>query len=427
MSDKYEIIIVAEDYPGYGGFGTYAYNIFKILSNNYQVALVYLLKEEVYAKFFINFKINNIYHYYLSNFDDIFYHIDDHQKFNKYDDIWKKFLKWLQENHINRTRILISISPKTLSLANYSIKYLRHIYRMGNIHGKKMFSNIWEYNDMSNLQNITIEYYPINNILLNNPNIEILPNSPLTEHFANILKEKLGLNNKIHHHIILTPYELSHQKNNVPKKYDIIYVSSDLSRKIKNFNLAFYIFKHFPNNTKILVGRGSTKYVSKFSNVIHYEYLENTQLVDLISKCRILILTSQLDAGPNVILEAIISKTIPIMYYMTGFVPYFNNQYICKTFELNEWTSKIENILKNYNNINFNKEFSKIIDRILNDKYKLFHLLDEYLCESYLLDYLENNNMAKRTIFTFDRIKKIKLIDNQILYNWYFRSLKENV
>lgn len=390
----YDILIVSEDYPGYGGFGTYAYNLLETLAERkLYVALLYFSRTGIDVNTYLQTPNPNIYTIHLPNFSSSV----NMMLTGKYHAaiIEKKIIESLANFGLNKIRMAISISPTTLFLVNKFIETKVHIYRMGHIHSNfnklTKIKNIWTI-DQNIINEIIHQNYISDVVLKLDEKIIIIPNSPLTEIFMRNVKQCLNLKNQIHNNMVGLSCK---NKENIclPKKYDLIFATSDLVRREKNFALVEKIFSNFPTNKKILVGNNALKYKDQLTNTKIYEYLPNFKLLKKISKSKILILPSCLDAGPSVILEAIISGTIPLMSMNSGFSSLFANNYVCRDMDIKTWTNKIQQILKNASAIKTNKEFGNLINKLAKDQERFFDLIGSLLLESHLMEYPQDGKI----------------------------------
>lgn len=387
---NYDILIVSEDYPGNGGFGTYGYNLFReMIKNNFNVALLYFSKLQ-------NLKFDppneNIYYIYIPNFSTSVNMITDGSYHSSI--LENNIITALINFNINSAKIVISISPSTMFLVNKYISTKYHIYRIGHIHFNKLsnINNLWKTNPTT-IKDIIRPNYISDKIMQNNPNIMVIPNSPLTEVFIKTLKTGMNFKNKIFNNMIGLSYNFI-KNDPVQKKYDIIFIASNICRREKNFAMAKKIFQKYPNSKKMLVGHNTKQCKNQFANTKIYEFLPNEKLLKKIAKSKILLMTSLLDAGPNVVIESIIESTIPVMSLNTGFASLFNSKYVCNPKNEDEWITKIQNILDNYNTINFNKEFSNIINKIIDDKNKFFDLITSLLLECKIKECKNDNGIV---------------------------------
>ncbi|MEM3062864.1 MAG: hypothetical protein QW303_04900, partial [Nitrososphaerota archaeon] len=202
--EKKDIIIVGEDYPGKGGFGTYSYNLYKQMNHKkYKIALLYFSQTETLENIPPDEK--EVYSIFIPDFYpsiDLIIREDPEAR-----NIENNIRENLKNHCLEEAHLIISISPRTLVLTNKFIKSKYHIYRLGHVHYKRLWniSNIWELN-LDNFEDLVKQDYYTDSIMKNNPNISILPNSPLAEIFIQILKTKLGLQNKIYSNLIGLSY-----------------------------------------------------------------------------------------------------------------------------------------------------------------------------------------------------------------------------
>ena len=418
---NYDILIVSEDYPGYGGFGTYAFNLYNQMNQNvYNVGLLYFTRMNDKSK--MNTPMNNnIYSIYIPNFFCSVNMIIEEAYHSKI--LEKNIIDALIKHGINKVKLVISISPTSLALTNKFIEADVHIYRMGHIHFKKIedVTDLWN-TSQKNIDTIMVPNYIADKILKRDNKILVIPNSPLSEIYIRQVKTKLQLKNKICSNMVGLSYNINNGFTG-KKKYDIIFVTSDVSRNVKNFTLVQKIFEKFDVNHKILIGHNVKHH--NFKNTTVHEYLPNASLLKLLAETKILLLPSYVDAGPNVVLESLMCKTIPIMALNTGFSSLFSDKYVCKTMELEEWCMQIKNVLDTYNKIVYDKEFSNILHKFDNDKIKFWDLVNSSMIESAIINYAHpssDTDSISLKLLTYDENPvpssiSITNIDNDTLHN----------
>lgn len=372
-----DILIVSEDYPGYGGFGTYAWNLYNQIKDKFSTSLLYFSKSENT----LVVSDNNIYSIFVPNF---YQSIDMISNKTYHSLILEKIIiNVLTSHNLQKAKVVISISPVTMLLVDRFIESSVHIYRVGSIKFKRIcnIDSLWTVNADTISDIVTTNVYE--KVLKNNENISILPNSPMCELYMKYIKEKLNLNNRIYSNMIGLSYDFEITMKS-EKKYDLIFVTSSLMRKEKNLKLVENIFKHFASAKKILVGHSIERYINMFDNTKFYEYLPNASLFKKIAKTKVLILPSHFDVGPNVILESLFCNTVPLMSLNSGFSCLFENQYVCQTMSNQEWYDKINNILTGQIQQN---EFAHILAKIKHDRDAFDDLLEMSIIKHNILNH----------------------------------------
>ena len=373
-----DILIVSEDYPGYGGFGTYAWNLYNQIKDKFSTSLLYFSKTE-------NSLVvcdNNVYSIFVPNFYQCIDMISNRTYHSLI--IEKKIIDILKSHNLQRAKVVISISPITMLLVDKFIKSSIHIYRVGSIRFKRIYNSdsLWKVNTDTINDMVTINTI-FENVLKKNENISILPNSPMSELYMKHIKEKLNLNNRIYSNMIGLSYDFKTIAK-CEKKYDLIFVTSNLMRKEKNLKLVESIFKHFASEKKILIGHSIEKYANMFDNTKLYEYLPNASLLKKIAKTKVLILPSHFDVGPSVIIESLFCNTVPIMSLNSGFSCLFENRYVCQTMDNKEWYDKINNILSCQIQ---QDEFANILTKIKHDRDAFSDLLATSIIKHNILNH----------------------------------------
>ncbi|ARF08696.1 hypothetical protein Catovirus_1_746 [Catovirus CTV1] len=368
--NKKNIIVLGEDFPGYGGYGTYSYNLYKRIEK-YDTKMIYFLLSQEYDKNIKNLNNNNIYTIYLPNFFQLY----DQSK--NYD--CKFIIDYLKKNNLDECHTLISISPVTLKLGELCFKYVKHYYRSGSayfdINKLNQNLNLWDinqnaFNDIIYKNYVSEHYYQ-------NKLVNILPNSPFVQDFETKISKKIGTQNIIDDYYIGINSNLN-MKMRIEKKYDIVCAISVIERKEKNFNLVSEIFKLFPNKKKLLIGKNSKKYQHVFQNTEHHELLDNDKVKKFLSMSKIFLLTSLLDAGPSVFIESVLGNCIPLCSINTGFYKTLKKyQYLADfavpNYEIKQWTELINNILSNYSKIMSNRTLFDPIYHEINDSNNRFY------------------------------------------------------
>ena len=67
--------------------------------------------------------------------------------------------------------------------------------------------------------------------------------------------------------------------------------------------------------------------------------------VEYMNKCKLLLFPSLADANSNTVREAYYNKCLPLITKNIGFYELFPDFLVCKNYEIEEWSSKIQYIL----------------------------------------------------------------------------------
>lgn len=174
-----------------------------------------------------------------------------------------------------------------------------------------------------------------------------------------IYKNKYYLNDNIN-------YNTDYYKN---RKYDLICISSNWNRIVKNINLVYNIYKNLPTLNKVIIGLQNKNYnFTKIPNTLVLGNLKNEIVHKFLSESKILIMTSFFESASISILEAIINGCKVLTSTNVAMSSILQNDCICKDiYDIMEWLSKIYYLNKN-NNITYNypskTNFLKLIHKI---------------------------------------------------------------
>jgi hypothetical protein len=128
------------------------------------------------------------------------------------------------------------------------------------------------------------------------------------------------------------------------RKYDIGFVSTSLSRTVKNYDLFHKIAESDKLKEYSPVSVGDNSKITKSDKITYFPLLQPNELFEVLGNTKIIICTSYFDASPNVLVESkchgceiILSKNVG------GYQEY---KYICEdVYDVNEWVDKILFIL----------------------------------------------------------------------------------
>lgn len=409
--EENEIIIFSEDFPGNGEYGTYAYNLYKNLKK-YNCKLLYICRQ------LSDTKNNDI----INNANIYAIHISDYVQITN--DIKNEIIPvdinlFIKENKLDKCKILLSFSPITTLLGKMLILSEKHIYLSSTILLNNHYTsdiNLWNIDD-SELSRLLDENHF--NFFSKNNDIIILPLSPLIELIENKINNICNLNNKIEKYCLISNDNITNLALE-EKLYDIIFISSDITWPIKNFELVSEIFKYYPYLKKILIGKNATKYYNNFPNTEVYELSDYATIKKFIRQTKLLLLPSLLDAAPTIVMDCISENCIPVMYNNCGFSSLFLKnenlkKYIMKSFDINEWSTAINNIIEYWksskkeeiNMFEYLKEEINISKRIF------YKTVLTYLEKEYIIDM----NSHCLIIQVKDNVPTIKLHNKCTLYD----------
>ena len=175
-----------------------------------------------------------------------------------------------------------------------------------------------------------------------------------------VLNSKISLNifNKIYpkfkNKIYSNPIDTSSilLQKNIVKKYDIVICCSRLTRLDKNNMFLINILKNniFDKYSKIFIGNNYSKF-EDIPNSKCLGLLKHSECLKYLSKTKLLLFPSTFDANPNTVREAYSYKCLPLISDNVGNYENYPEELVCRSFDNDEWTTKILYILENYNSI----------------------------------------------------------------------------
>ena len=215
----------------------------------------------------------------------------------------------------------------------------------------------------------------------------ILPYTKLIENFHDLFyddyKEKLNgyINTAIGNVIEHT------EKYQYNKKIDLVALSSNWYRLVKNLRLLLNIYERFPEHNKIIIGLDNRDNVSdeykqlyqkatNMKNLKIYPLIKYEEAQKLVAESRLLVCPSYSESGPNVVIEAYLQKTQVVTSKNIGLYNYIEEYGICQdVYDVNEWENKIKYILDNFNKLKI-PDLSVHIEKERN-------ILDNFIIKNY--------------------------------------------
>lgn len=358
-----KILVICENYPGYGGAATNTYNLIKNLRNK--------------GYFVVGIFLNNNSDYQIANVDPDkigyifnvqFMIFNNTEILNKLKKVILDFFKGKPDLIINR----MIISP---ILGYFLFKEINSIYyvtgmsqsfpmlnfskfKLENIEHK--INRVFD-NDIKNLNFYELKSIKYSTkIIFNSKNIKKI--------FTSFYRYT---NYKIHDKIVNSIFfNLKNEISIEDKEYDIILCCSNFLRPEKNNLFILDILKNnFHNYKKIIIGNESHIF-SNIKNSKCINLITNDEVLKYFKKSKILLFPSLNDSNPSTIVEAFENKCIPIISNFVGTRELFPDFLLCNALEKKEWIIKISNILNDYENIFNNMNFK------LNFKDDNIHILD---------------------------------------------------
>lgn len=131
------------------------------------------------------------------------------------------------------------------------------------------------------------------------------------------------------------------------KEFELVIISSNWKRLVKNPKLAYMIFKEFPQYRKLVIGDNSDIF-NKITNTTCLPLLPYKQTQDYIAKSKLLLITSFSETGPNTMIEAFLNKCQVLSSKNIGYQRYLKEYQLCEdVYNLDEWKNKIKYIIDN--------------------------------------------------------------------------------
>lgn len=348
-NNKLKILITSTQKPGYGGSATNAYKLCKWLrDNNFNVGILFYNKEkadiintdkiegcftlrDVYQnKDFYNIndknKIKNDIVNYLKGYPDLIF------AFNYYTPILtRKLFPFSYIYYYVVGNPVLTIGSESIISQNISIsKFLDDKYELISFD-----------EDIYELEKESIKVS--NEILIDQGELNIKTISKIHPEFKYLFNNyyNYGIN-------ILLPELKLH--NNI-KEFELVAVSSNWERLVKNPKFIYDIYKYFPQYRKLVIGKNSHLFNS-LPNITCVDLIDYDELQEYLSKSKLLVIPSFTETGPNTMIEAFVNNCQVITSKNIGYLRYLQKYHICEdVYDLEEWLTKINYIINNFNNI----------------------------------------------------------------------------
>lgn len=223
-----------------------------------------------------------------------------------------------------------------------------------NISAQKVLQNWNLYEEKINSYKDKVDYTNIEQELKTIKSVDgIIFNSALTKQLMEIFYKDNIKNYKIKNTSLLK--DLNNNSGDfTQREYDIIFVCSQLWRKIKNPNFVKELFldKRLENYNKIVIGDGDLFDGLNINNLTVMKQQSNSIVLYYMKKSKLLLLPSLFDSSPNTLYEAIECGCNILTSKNIGNWELFNPESICDdVYNKNEWFDKIEkNLIKQISN-----------------------------------------------------------------------------
>jgi len=351
IENSIKILITSTQYPYYGGSSTNAYKLIKYLrNNNYNVAGcfyhpkhldknmidpenftgIYQLRDNSIKKIFIDelavTKTKSLINNYLGGYPDLIF------SFNYYTPILsKKLFPYAKNFYFIVGNPVLTVGTNNIIKKNISVQTF---LKEHNIRDTEYDKNIYQLEEESiklstgliidqgklNIDTVS-KIYPKYNYLLND----------FFNYGINILKENLK----------------QRQLNNEQKEYDLIAISSNWNRPVKNPTLLYNIFKQLPHYKKIIIGKQSNMF-DHLPNTITLNLMSYDSMLSYLSKSKVLVVPSLSETGSNTIIESFYCKCQVITSKNVGYNYLLKDYQLCQdVYDIEEWKNKINFLLNN--------------------------------------------------------------------------------
>ena len=129
--------------------------------------------------------------------------------------------------------------------------------------------------------------------------------------------------------------------------YDLIVVANNLNKSVNNTNLVYDIYKKFPEFNKVIIGSSHLgKDFSGLKNTHVYDNLPSDEVQKLVSKSKILLVTSYFESSSISLLEGLHNKCKIVCSSNVGFSMILPDICICQdTYDAVEWIIKISSLM----------------------------------------------------------------------------------
>ena len=203
-------------------------------------------------------------------------------------------------------------------------------------------------NELSNTKhlNLTIDLFP------EKFNGTIIFNSAITQHVYKALGHYIGDSSISFFNMLRVPeFKI---KNFNERKYDIAFIVSMFSRKVKNPELALEIFKHFPSQNKIAIGEGSSDF-ENCPNTLVMPLMHQADIYKILNDTKVVLITSYYDSSPGLQAESILMGANILSSKNVGWSEALDpTSVVTDYFNIDEWVEKTNFSLDNYQrNLNF--------------------------------------------------------------------------
>lgn len=154
------------------------------------------------------------------------------------------------------------------------------------------------------------------------------------------------------------------------REYDIAFIASNFTRKIKNAKLSYALFNDFSDANKIAMGIGSDSF-RDLENTKIKSLISQKEVAEVLSETKLLIITSYFDSSPGILAEAVMNGCNVLVSKNVGWHDTLNTKCVIEDYDNHdEWVSKIKYLIDNKVE---NKELFNIIS---NSKSIIYNLIN---------------------------------------------------
>ena len=197
-------------------------------------------------------------------------------------------------------------------------------------------------------------------------------NSQLTNDYY----ELNGVNpkNKKVQYFNIPPHIVSYQKNPFnERQYDIGIIISNFNRLSKGVKKIDSLFRYFPKQNKIAVGKNSAIFNAHI-NCTTFDLMSQKNLAKYLSETKLVIIPSLFDPSPSILSEAVLNGCNILCSKNIGWHEYMDDKCVVLNYHDNdEWISKIKLLLDQKIE---NKNFLQIIS---NSKEKILRTINDII------------------------------------------------
>jgi len=414
------ILIISTQYPSKGGAATIAYELHKFYIKNGLNSTILFIDKHASQ----NCNPDNIKNTYGFNMKDPYMNIYLDKK--------------RVQNHINAMIKLVNmeIEPKYVVGFNYVAPIVgRYMFKKSKIFyavtGSALItSEINNDNIFTVPEYLSKPYNPNDSIMIEELCItlsdHVIPNSNLMKnvmlHQYPMYVEKIG--NVHDFHYVFTNIE---EVKNCEKEYDIAFVVSSMGRKIKGGDKCLEIINSYELNKykKLCIGSKTNEVTP--NNVTMMGNVSRNEVLNLLSKTKILIVTSYFESYGMTTIEASCMGCLVVTSSNTGTSEFVNKFFVMNDLDTDKWINKLKTILENYDY--FRKIYSinyKCDTNIY--PYPEYSLnVRKYNVLLMSVDYKEIGGAGTNTFFLMEKIKKSHNVFVIFMHNEKIDNLDENV